>query len=573
MKQIILLIFISMLVLAGCNSSNETADLVLKNGNVITVDEKLPHAEAVAVKNGKIIFVGDNESAEKYIDENTEVLNLKQATVIPGFFESHAHFFGTGKALLNLDLSDASNWDEIIAKVAVASEQALPGEWIIGRGWHQEKWTDAPVPNFMGYPYNDQLSKATPYNPVMLIHASGHALIANNKAIKDAGVTPKTKSPKGGNIVKDSSGTLLGVFEENAEELIQNAYQKYLDKMPTAQKNQLLNKQVEAVTDNALQYGITSFYDAGEDFKTIDFLKSLADSGKLKIRLNVMALDDIQTMKKNLPKYRLINYADNHLSVRGIKQYMDGALGSRGAWMLSDYSDAPGWKGLNVTPLSDIRKVAELAIKNGYQLCTHAIGDRANRETLNIYEQTFKKHPEVNGKTLRWRIEHAQHLSEKDKPRFAQLGIIAAMQGIHATSDAPFVIERLGKERAKEGAYVWRDLIDLGTIIANGTDSPVEKLDPIACYYASVTRMTKSGKPFFPAQKMTRMEALKSYTINGAFAAFQDSLLGSITKGKLADFTILSQDILTVPDWKLPATKTLYTIIGGKILYKRKGIN
>ncbi len=563
----------SAVFIAGCGSNNSTADLALKNGNIITVDEKLPSAEAVAVKDGKILFVGTNNDIEKYIDEKTEVLDLKGATVIPGFFESHAHFLGTGKALLNLDLSDATNWDEIIAKVAVAAEQALPSEWIIGRGWHQEKWTDPPMPNFMGYPYNDQLSKATPYNPVMLIHASGHALIANKKAMDAAGVTSDTKSPKGGNIVRDSSGVILGVFEENAEDLIQNAYRNYLEKLPETKRLRLMNKAVKAVTDNALQYGITSFYDAGENFKTIDFLKNLADSGKLKIRLNVMVLDNISAMNRNLAKYRMIGYADNHFTVRGIKQYMDGALGSRGAWMLHDYSDAPGWRGLNVTSLSDIGKVAKLAIKNGYQLCTHAIGDRANRETLNIYEQAFKKHPEVDGKSLRWRIEHAQHLSNKDKPRFAKLGVIAAMQGIHATSDAPFVVERLGEKRAREGAYVWRDLINLGTVIANGTDSPVEKLDPIACYYASVTRMTKSGKPFFPEQKMTRMEALKSYTINGAYAAFQDTLLGSITKGKLADFTVLSQNILTVPDWKLPKTQILYTIIGGKVLYKRKGMD
>jgi predicted amidohydrolase YtcJ len=241
--------------------------------------------------------------------------------------------------------------------------------------------------------------------------------------------------------------------------------------------------------------------------------------------------------------------------------------------MLDDYTDLPNWRGLNVTPVWKIKKIAELAIQNGYQLCTHSIGDKANRETLNIYESTFKKHPEVNGKELRWRIEHAQHVTDKDKPRFAKLGIIAAMQGIHATSDAPFVVERLGKERARKESYTWRDLIDLGTVIANGTDSPVEKLDPIACYYASVTRMTKAGKPFFPEQKMTRMEALKSYTINGAYAAFQDSLLGTITPGKLADFTVLSQNILTVADWKIPNTKVLYTIIGGKVMYSRKQNN
>ncbi len=573
MKNFVLSILVSLSVFTGCSSNKTDADLVLKNGNVITVDNDKPTAEAVAVKDGKILAVGTDKEIQNFIGDNTKVIDLKKATLIPGLFESHAHFLGTGKALLNLDLSDAKNWDEIITKVSIAAEQALPGEWIIGRGWHQEKWTDPPTHNFTGYPYNDQLSKATPYNPVMLIHASGHALIANNKAIEIAGVTNKTKSPNGGNIVRDSSGVMLGVFEENAEDLIQNAYENSIDKLPASRRKALLMKQVNAVTKNALQYGITSLYDAGADFKTLDFYKELADSGKLKLRLNVMVLDDFNKMRMNLKKYRLIGYGNNHLTIRGIKQYMDGALGSRGAWMLSDYADSPGWRGLNVTPVPMIQKVAELAINNGFQLCTHAIGDRANRETLNIYERVFKKHSNIDGKLLRWRIEHAQHISNKDKPRFAKLGIIAAMQGIHATSDAPFVIERLGRKRAEEGAYVWRDLIDLGTVIANGTDSPVEKLDPIACYYASVTRMTKTGKPFFPKEKMTRMEALKSYTINGAYAAFQDSLLGTITPGKLADFTVLSQNLLTVPDNKILKTKVLYTIVGGKILYKRKGIN
>ncbi len=572
MKKLVAPLLIGILVFTAC-SNQKSADLVLKNGNVITVDSANPNVEAVAVINGKITAIGNNSDISKFIGDSTKVIDLKGATVIPGIIESHAHFMGTGKALLNLDLSDATNWDEIITKVSIAADQALPGEWIIGRGWHQEKWTDPPNPNFNGYPYNEQISKATPFNPVMLIHASGHALIANKKAMEIAGINDNSKSPKGGNIVKDSNGVMLGVFEENAEDLIQNAYQKYLDKLSPAETRKIMAKQANAVIENALQYGITTFYDAGSDFKTIDFLKQLADSGKLKLRLNVMVLDDYAKMKKNLTKYKVIGYADNHFTVRGIKQYMDGALGSRGAWMLDDYNDLPNWRGLNVTPIWKIKKVAELAIKNGYQLCTHSIGDKANRETLNIYESSFNKHPEVNGKNLRWRIEHAQHVTNKDKPRFAKLGIIAAMQGIHATSDAPFVVERLGFERAKTESYAWRDLIDLGTVIANGTDSPVEKLDPIACYYASVTRMTKSGKPFFPHEKMSRMEALKSYTINGAYAAFQDTLIGTITVGKLADFTVLSQNILKVSDNKLLNTKVLYTIIGGKVMYTSKQNN
>ncbi len=569
MKLKIFFALIISVTFMGCSKKGD-ADLILINGNVITLDDNSPKAEAVAIRNDTIVAVGSSSDIEDYRTSKTKVIDLKGATVIPGFVESHAHFMGTGEALMHLDLSAAENWDEIIAMVSEAADNALPGQWIVGRGWHQEKWIEPPYKNFNGYPYNDQLSRATPYNPVMLTHASGHALIANKKAIELAGVTSETQSPEGGDIVRDSSGVMIGVFRENAMQLIENAYEKSFDKLTPAQKYSVRKKQAEAVMNDAVKNGITMFYDAASDFETIDFFKSLADSSQLKLRLNVMIYDDYKKLKKNLPDYRIINYGNGFLTVRAIKQFADGALGSRGAWMLDDYSDMPGWRGMSVTPPREIAKVAELAIANGYQLCVHAIGDRANREVLNIYEKTFSKHPEINGHSLRWRVEHAQHLSEKDIPRFAQMGIIAAMQGIHATSDAPFVVERLGEKRAKEGAYVWRKLIDSGAIIANGTDSPVEKLNPIACYYASVTRKTKDGKAFFPEEKMTREEALKSYTINGAYAAFKEDILGTITPGKLADLTVLSQDILTVPENEILKTKIIYTIVDGKVVYERK---
>ncbi len=571
MKRTILLVFYVFLIilLNGCSNKGD-ADLILINGNVITLEKNIPNAEAIAIRSDTIIAVGKNEEIKDYKTGDTKVIDLQGATVIPGFIESHAHFLGTGKALLNLDLSKADNWQEIITMVSDAADKAMPGEWIIGRGWHQEKWVEPPMKSFNGYPYNDQLSKATPFNPVMLVHASGHALIANKKAMQLAGVNKTTPSPKGGDIVRDSSGVLTGVFRENAMQLIEEVYNKSFEKLPPQKRYSIMKKQANAVMNDAIKNGITMFYDAGSDFETIDFFKTLADSNLLKIRLNVMVYDNYKTMKEKLPEYKLINYGHGFLTVRGIKQFADGALGSRGAWMLSDYSDLPGWQGMSVTPPSEIAKVAELAIKDGFQLCTHAIGDKANREVLNVYERTFKKHPEIDSHSLRWRIEHAQHVTKKDQPRFAKLGIIAAMQTIHATSDAPFVIERLGYQRAKNESYVWRNLIDYGTIIANGTDSPVEKLDPIANYYAAVTRKTKDGKEFFPEQKMTRMEALKSYTINGAYAVFKDDILGSIRPGKLADLTILSQDITKVPDDEILNTKVLYTIVDGKIVFQSK---
>ncbi len=567
MKLKIILYLITLGFIMGC-AENENADLVLLNGNVITLDKDKPRAEALAIRKDTIVAVGSGDEISDFINASTKVIDLKGATVIPGFVESHAHFLGLGKALLSLDLSKAENWDEIIALVSDAADNALPGEWIIGRGWHQEKWVEPPMKNFNGYPYNDQLSKATLYNPVMLVHASGHALIANKKAMQLAGITESTPSPKGGDIVRDSSGTLVGVFRENAMSLIEKVYEKSFEKLSPKQKYAILKKQAEAAMNEAVRNGITMFYDAGSSFEEIDFLKVLADSSLLKLRLNVMVYDDYEKMKNELPEYKLVNYGGGFLTVRAVKQFADGALGSRGAWMLDDYADLPGWRGLSVTPPKEIEKVAELAIGNGFQLCVHAIGDRANREILNIYERIFNKHKEIDSRSLRWRIEHAQHLSNKDKPRFARMGVIAAMQGIHAVSDAPFVVERLGEKRAKEGAYVWRDLLDLGTVIANGTDAPVEKINPIACYYASVTRKTKNGTEFFPEQKMSREEALKSYTINGAYASFKEKELGSIVPGKLADLTVLSKDITKTAEDEIKKTEVLYTIVDGKIVYE-----
>jgi predicted amidohydrolase YtcJ len=296
-------------------------------------------------------------------------------------------------------------------------------------------------------------------------------------------------------------------------------------------------------------------------------MKKMIDEGKIGVRLWVMIGEPNQRAAPQLAKYRTIDYANGHLTVRAIKRYMDGALGSRGAWLLSPYSDKPDSVGLNTSPLTEIAEAARLAIANDFQLCIHAIGDRANRETLDIFERAFKANPSKHD--LRWRIEHAQHLSSQDIPRFGQLGVIASMQGIHATSDAPFVIQRLGAERADEGAYVWQRLMKSGAVVSNGTDAPVEDLDPIPNYYATVTRKTKDGTAFYPEQRMSRMEALKSMTLSPAYAAFQDDSRGSLQVGKLADVTVLSQDITAVPEDRIESTRVVYTIVGGKILYRK----
>lgn len=567
--QFALMIFILSFIFISCNNSKPTTpDIVLLNGNITTINDIMPKAEAIAIKGDTIQSVGSNSEIKKLVGENTEVIDLDGKFVMPGFIESHAHFLGLGNSMIILDLNSAVNWDEIIALVAEATEKVGPGKWIIGRGWHQEKWDPVPESNVEGYPIHNILSSATPFNPVLLYHASGHAVFANKTAMELAGIDTSTSDPDGGRIVRDSLKNAIGVFEEAAESLIYNEYEKFLNIKSAFEKKQETLKIIELAVQECLQNGITSFTDAGESFEIIDILKEQVDSGNIKVRLNVMIGESNQKLEKQITDYKIINYGNNFLNVRSIKTYIDGALGSRGAWMLDEYSDLKEHSGINVTPLNNLRKTAEIAINSGFQMCTHAIGDKGNREILNIYESTFKKYPEKND--LRWRIEHAQHLSNRDIDRFSKLGIIAAMQGIHCTSDAVFVKKRLGSYRAKQGAYVWHKLIDSGAIICNGTDAPVESINAIDNYYATVTRKLSNGSSFYPEQKMTRLEALKTYTINGAYASFQEDKVGSIESGKLADIVVLSNDLLNIPEEQIKNTKVLMTIVGGKILYAKQ---
>jgi len=542
------------------------ADIIFINGNVATMEDSPVYAQAVAIKSDKILAVGSTKEIETYAGDSTEVIDLNGKFVMPGFIESHAHLIGIGESLINIDLCPAKNWDEVIALVVKAAESNKPGDWIVGRGWHQEKFDPNPSPSVNGYPVHTELSKATPNNPVMLSHASGHAIFANAKAMQIAGINKNTRNPEGGKIIRDSLSNPIGVFEENAGNLIRNFYNEYLSMRSLEQVRADYVNKIQLAEKECLKKGITSFTDAGEPFEIIDIIKQLADSNKLSIRLNVMIGDSTHLLEKNLSSYRMIGYGDHHLTVRSIKQYVDGALGSRGAWMLEPYSDMPNDSGSNVTPIDTLKMIAELAINSDYQMCIHAIGDRGNFEVLNIYAEVLGGHPDK--KDLRWRIEHAQHLSPFDIPRFGKLGVIAAMQGIHCTSDATFVPIRIGEERAKEGAYVWRKLIDAGSVICNGTDAPVEDVDPIKCFYASVTRKLADGSTFYPEQKMARLEALKSYTINGAYSSFEENIKGSIKPGKLADIVILSNDLVSCTEDEILNTKVLYTLIGGKILYK-----
>ncbi len=493
--------------------------------------------------------------------DGTTVVDLKGRLAIPGFVESHAHFTGVGDAKMQLNLMDVKSWDAIVGMVAAAAKTAQPGQLIRGRGWHQAKWTSVPTPNVEGVPLHQSLTAVSPDNPVILRHASGHAAIANAVAMELAGISRRTPNPPGGEIVKDARGNPTGYLKETAQQLLAPVLKA------SSEDEALTRRRIELASQEVISKGVTTFHDAGTPFETIDVFKKVAAAGELPVRLWVMVAASNERLAADLDRYRTVDPPDKHLTVRGIKKVMDGALGSHGAWLLEPYADLPGSTGLNTQSVEEITETARLAAAHGYQLCVHAIGDRANRETLDIFEAAFRANPDK--KDLRWRIEHAQHLNSADIPRFGQLGVIASMQGVHGTSDAPYVPARLGYERAEEGAYVWQKLMKSGAVIANGTDAPVEDVDPIASFYASVSRKVKDGSVFFPDQRMSRSEALKSYTINGAYAGFEEGVKGSLRPGKLADIVVLSKDIMTVPEDEIPTTEVLYTIVGGKVVFDR----
>ena len=565
----ILICVLALLVLAasGCGPHVEPADLVLTNGHIATVDSARPTAEAIAVRGDRVVALGTVAEIKPYVGQKTEVIDLAGRFAMPAFTESHAHFMGVGEAKLNLELMKVRNWDEIVAKVADAAKKAQPGEWILGRGWHQEKWDKRPVGAVEGFPTHELLSKAAPNNPVFLTHASGHATIANAKAMELAGVTRKTPNPPGGEIIKDRAGNPIGVFRERASGLVGKALAEARAKRTPERVEADAVREVEMADREYISKGIVSVHDAGVGFETVDLYKKLAEQGKLNVRLYVMLSESAAKLAESGSKYRMIDAANGHLTVRAIKRLMDGALGSRGAWLLEPYADMPTSTGLNTVAPAEMQDTVRFAIENGFQVSTHAIGDRANRETLNVYEETFKAHPDK--KDVRWRIEHAQHINAADIPRFGALGVIAAMQGIHCTSDAPYVLARLGAPRAEEGAYAWQKLMKSGAVIANGTDAPVEETDPLPGYYALVTRKQKNGEVFYGDQRMTREEALKAYTLNGAYAAFEEKTRGSLAPGKFADMTVLSADITKIPEEDIQKAEVLYTIVGGKVRYKK----
>ena len=559
---------LSALNLLSCEPAVEAADLVLTGGKVVTVDEAHPEAEAIAVRGDRIVAVGSSAEIDAYVGASTTVIDLEGRLATPGLIEGHGHFLGLGQAKMILDLTTATTWQDIVDMVAEAAEEALPGEWITGRGWHQEKWSVVPTPSVDGVPVHTSLSAVSPNNPVNLTHASGHASFANSKAMEVSGITRSTPDPEGGTIVKDARGNPSGLLRETAQRIVGAAISLSQEGLSEAERESIFRRQVELAGEEALSKGITNFHDAGTSFADIDRLKVMAEESRLPIRLYVMVRrESNEVMAEKLPQYRMIGVGNNFLTVRSIKRQIDGALGSHGAWLLEPYLDLPSSVGLTLESPDDIRRTAEIAVEHGFQVNTHAIGDMANREVLDIYQETFEA--AGNPENLRWRIEHAQHLDPNDLKRFVELGVIAAVQGVHATSDGPWIPRRLGDERTESGAYLWRSMINMGITVMNGTDVPVEDIDPIANFYSSVSRMMNTGERFYPAQGMTRDEALRSYTINAAFGAFQEEDLGSITVGKLADIVILSDDIMTIPEDQIPLTRVDVTIVGGEVRFRR----
>ena len=528
------------------------ADTRYEGGAIYTLDPSDPKPSAFCV-NDKGRFVRLSEC------QASQTVDLQGGVVIPGFIEGHGHLMGYGQSLTKLDLAGTKTLAELVHDVAEAVDQAQPGEWILGRGWHQSKWQATPK-MIKGFQTNETLNAVSPDNPVYLVHASGHAAFANDRALEIAGVTGSTRVAGDGEIILDETGKPTGILNEVAQDLVERVIPK--------DSPELRRRQLQLALRDLAALGITSFHDAGASEDDIALFESFMNAGALTTRVYVMITgSDPDMLAGWMQRGPLIGAGEHRLTVRSVKLVADGALGSRGAWLLAPYTDRPGHTGLPTLPIADISDISHLAYRNGFQVAVHAIGDRANREVLNVFDALF----DGRDRSVRYRIEHAQHIDPEDVPRFSQLGVIPSVQGIHMSSDRPWAIDRLGRQRIESGAYVWRDLIDSGAILVNGSDVPVEPASPIASFYALVTRQTLAGEPeggFEPRQKVSRQEALRAYTLNAAYAAFEERIKGSITPGKLADFVVLDRDIMTIPENEILSTRVLTTYVAGEAVYQ-----
>lgn len=544
----------------GCKSP-ESADLIIENGTVITVNESFSREEAVAIKNGKIIYVGNNNEVVNYRNTETRIINAEGLTVLPGLIDAHTHLLSLGDELINLDVTGCMSYQEMISRVAKRVKESGPGEWIIGGRWDHTKWGSD------GFPVHHALSKVTPDNPVYLKRVDGNSAFVNKKALELAGINKSTPDPEGGMIYRLPDGEPSGVLINQAMNMVKDLFDKETD-------NQLEMKLGLAI-NQCLKYGLTGVHEAGVGPREIDVFKRMADNGDLDIRINAMLGEQerpqfqVNDLSEYFRKNRIESYAEDILCVKTIKLFFDGALGSRGAAFFEPYNDDPGNTGLLRIPGEYITEVALAALQNNMSVATHCIGIRGNSYCLDAYEEALIRYP---NKDHRFRIEHAQILREEDIKRFAKNNIIPSMQPTHCTSDKGMIIERIGKERS-QFAYAWRSFLDLGLPLPAGSDYPVESVNPLLGIFAATTRRLP-GEPdslsWHAEQKMTVEEAIRGFTINAAYASFQEDIIGSIEVGKYADFTILDKDITLIFPDELLNTRVVYTIVGGEIKYNLK---
>lgn len=569
MKTVALISIVAVLSFAAMlsgsvqNAQVEPADLVFKNGNVYTVNDAQPKAEAVAVKYGRIIFVGSNADAKKYeAKKSANVIDLKGATVVPGLADAHYHFAGVGFREMNLNLEGTVSLDDFLAKVKARVDKAKPGDWVTGRGWIETFWKP------QAFPTRWDLDKIAPNNPVYLTRADGHGGIANSAALKIAGIDKSTESPFGGEIMKDKkSGEPNGMLLDRAQGLV-GRHVPASTKADAEQALLLADKR-------SLQLGWTQVHDAGVGWDQIETVKKLYGEKKLKIRLYEAIRGPGADAQRLLREGAQVGLYDGKLTVRTIKVSIDGALGSKGAALLENYADHDTNGFLTFKDEQVLPMLAD-AVRKNIQVETHAIGDRANRTILDWYETAYNEVPmiqRVDRSPLRWRIEHAQILNPADIPRFAKLGVIPSMQPSHAIGDLHFAPSRLGMKRL-EGAYAWQTLIKSGVVIAGGSDAPVERGEPMIEFYAAVARKDQkgfSGEGWHPEEKLTREQALKMFTSWAAFAAFEEKKRGSIELDKWADLTILSADIMQIPEAEILKTRCVMTVVGGEIVFDATG--
>jgi predicted amidohydrolase YtcJ len=536
---------------AACGERPEPADLVVVGGKVYTSDSAHWTAEGFAVKGGRVVFVGSSSGAMAYKGSNTQVEDAKGATVYAGLVDAHGHVANLG--LRGIDLMGTGSYEEIVTRVAERAKSVPKGEWILGRGWDQNDWT------VKEFPTNEQLSAATPDHPVVLTRVDGHAILANAAALRLAKIPPAAKDPAGGQIIRGKNGAMTGVFIDNAMGPVRGVIPPpTLDQMKTA---------ILTAQEQMHRWGLTGVHDAGEGTLAMQAFEDLGKEGKLSARFYIMLADDSTLLKTWFDRNPAVGMYDGTLWVRMIKAYMDGALGSRGALLLRPYSDDAHNTGLERTNPAHIRELADKALAHGYQLGVHAIGDSANRSVLNAFEAALKANPKPDH---RFRVEHAQIIDPADIPRFKQLGVIPSMQASHQTSDMYWAGERLGEQRLV-GAYAWQALIKSGVIVPNGSDFPVEKVNPLISFHSAISRQDEKNWPadgWRPDERMTRDQALLSMTMWPAFAAFEEKELGSITVGKRADFTILDRDIMTIPAEQVLSTGVVATFVGGKPVYR-----